>query len=178
MKINNLIQNNYDNKSASPLKTNSNINFNSILNEKELLESAEEIGHCHYLDPIDIELRIYRINNTDEPLYKVNTLKDGKLTQTQIINPKDIDMKSASSEELFAMNSYLYDKKLVTGDFSIVDSEIMAEYHPEKQNALEIGSQWANMQLSANNMESYLLHKKLIDILYHLDSLSSLHKKE
>ncbi|GEM_PF-4960270 len=129
------------------------------------VNEEEQVGYVHYAEP-DTELRMYKVDSdTDDLLYRVETLHEGKLVKSQVINPEKVNIKSATTEELFALNKYLHDKKINTENFSIIDSNMMAEYHSKKFNALGAEIAYTNDQLITNNIEVYLLHKKLLDLL-------------
>ena len=164
MRIDNIYPNtsfkSQSNTNKEPIK--STFNIQSI---ESIVNAQEQVGYVHYANP-DIELRMFKVeSDSDELLYRVETSQNGKLIKSQIINPETVDLNNATSEELLALNNYLRDKNIYTDNFSIIDSNMMAEYHSNRYNALNDEKIYANMQLETNNIEVYMLHKKLLDVL-------------
>lgn len=136
-----------------------NTEKNTVINQ-----SSEQVGYIHYANP-DVELRMYKVENDDKLLYRVETITDGVPSKSQIYDPEKINLRSTTTEELLVMNNYLRDTNTYNEQFSIIDSPVMWEYHSEKFDALNAENEFIQMQYDSNNMSSYLWQKKLWDLL-------------
>ena len=119
----------------------------------------------------DVELQVYKSKSeAGEYTYRVDTSKNGELVNSQIIDPKSVDPRSATSEELIALDEYLCDTNQLTNNVCIRGTSMMSGYSSAKYNAYELGQSAMETQLNFLNIPSYLDYKSIIEILESLYS--------
>ena len=153
---------------------------NCVIKRDELNPSKEDqqkeihfekgTGYIHWAIP-NIEMQVYKsIGDDGEYLYRVDTSKDGEIINSRIIDPKGVNPRKASSEELLALDEYLADTNQLPKDTCIRDLAIMSEYSSDKFDALKLGEDIMQVQFDFGNYPSYLKYKDMLDVLKQIAS--------
>ncbi|MBP5597190.1 MAG: hypothetical protein J6Y02_17540, partial [Pseudobutyrivibrio sp.] len=122
-------------------------------------------GYIHWAIT-DIEMQVYKsVGDDGEYLYRVDTSQNGEISNSRIINPKRVNPRNASSEELLALDEYLSDTNQLPKDTCIRDLAIMSEYSSDKFDALKLGENFMQVQYDFGNYPSYLKYKDMLDVL-------------